>query len=131
MATSKVKLEFKFESVNDACMLLTVNGQSIVPDTLGLATVEFEQEFPGKVELTVSGKDMNHDTILDAEGQIIKDKHILLKSITVDRVLVPDHFVQSWPKTSERSTSYFGFNDSIVLNFEDSDSFYWLLKTKR
>lgn len=131
MATSKVKLEFKFESVNDAYMLLTVNGYPLLPESNGLATIELEQEFPGQIELTVSGKDMNHDTILDTEGQIVKDKHILLKSITVDRVLVPNHFVLSWPKTSERSTSYFGFNDSVCLNFEDSDSFYWLLKTKR
>jgi hypothetical protein len=131
MATSKVKLEFKFASVNNACMSLTVNGSPLVPGPDLLATVTIDQEFPGRIDLVVDGKDMNHDTILDAEGNIVQDKHILLTNVTVDRVLVPDHFIQSWPKTSNRSTSYFGFNDQISLNFDDSDSFYWLLKTKR
>ena len=131
MATSKVKLEFKFASVNNACMSLTVNGNPLVPGHNLLATVTIDQEFPGSIDLVVDGKDMNHDTILDAKGNIVQDKHILLTKVTVDRVLVPDHFIQSWPKTSNRSTSYFGFNDQISLNFDDLDSFYWLLKTKR
>jgi len=131
MATSKVKLEFKFESVNNACMLLTVNGSPLQPDVDGLATITIDQEFPGQIDLIASGKDMNHDTILDADGNITQDKHILLTGVTVDRVLIPDHFIKSWPKASDRSTSYFGFKDQISLNFDDLDSFYWLLKTKK
>jgi len=127
---SQVILDFKFTDINDEYMTLTIGGQPVEPGLDNRARVVVNIEFPTSIELVVGGKDMTRDTVLDSNGVIIRDKHILLERVTVDRMLVRDYFLKTWPQTPDRATNYFGFNGPVVLNFLERDSFVWLLKTK-
>jgi len=129
---STVEMEFEFVCVNDAYMNLSViyGNDAMIVTPATKQKVVFDIEFPAKIVLETSGKDMNIDTLLDINGNILADKHIRLSRVIVDRVLVPDAFLQKWPVIRGINTTYFGFNDQIVLDFSEKDSFFWLIKLK-
>lgn len=69
-----------------------------------------------------------NDSILDSEGNIEKDRAIILKSIEFDGITVPEvllyneKFYPDWPGQPEFVTNnlYFGFNGTYVYQFQNN-----------
>lgn len=128
---SQVQLCFKFGSVHDSYMTVTVNGVAAVPDHREQACIETSVTFPGELIIELSGKNNNTDTLVNDAGEIVQDKFVQLTQVRVDKMTVNDHFLQKWPVVNDSfNTTYFGFNGRAKLTFDAPSSFHWLLKIK-
>jgi len=127
---SLVKLQFKFVEINNEYMNLNIiyNDKTITVNPLQNQSVELQIKFPSEIILDISGKNMNHDTIIDKDGSIIKDKYIELTKVVIDNVAVPKLYLKKWPELNGNKNSYFGFNGQAKLKFLEKNSFAFLLK---
>lgn len=90
-------------------------------------TVKINASLPSDVMLLLSGKNSN-DTIVDSSGKILEDKHVKLVAVEIDRLAIGKNFLQSWPISNNTRTSYFGFNESVILEFHEPTAFHFSLK---
>jgi len=126
---SLIKLYFKFGGINNEYMNLNIiYRENIIP--VSTEPIQLLIEFPAKMILDISGKNMSSDTILDENGTIIKDKHIELTKVIIDNISVPDAYLKKWPTLHGNRSSYFGFNGVAELEFSEKNSFIFLLKTR-
>jgi hypothetical protein len=106
--------------------------QSLIRNADDTAVINTVVDFPGELLILLDGKNNNTDTLLNDSGEIVQDKFIQLTKIIVDKITVPDYFLQKWPVINDSiTTTYFGFNGAVKLQFDEPNSFYWLLKTKK
>ena len=126
---SKVKLEFEFVPLHNKVMTLSINNNVITPNDNNRQTTVVDITLPGAIVLEISGKDLNNDTVVDASGNIIADKHIKLIAAEIDGLQINPKFLLSWPQGNNIKTSYFGFNGNVILQFDDANSFYFSIKS--
>ena len=126
---SKVKLEFEFVPLHNKVMALSINNNVITPNDNNRQTTVVDITLPGAIVLEISGKDLNNDTVVDASGNIIADKHIKLIAAEIDGLQINPQFLLSWPQGNNIKTSYFGFNGNVILQFDDANSFYFSIKS--
>jgi len=134
---TKIVIDFIFSDIDNP-MQLFAQGCSIVPDKSGKAVFAADIELPSKIILEVSGKNKN-DTIVDAQGNILKDKCIIIENVHVDGISPHINFLKKWPrlmvggKGSNKIvySNYFGFNGIVELEFEGANVFQWLLRTNK
>lgn len=132
-----LKLEFIFNCLDNP-MKLIVDNTTISPDENGKATYIANITFPCKIIMHVNGK-TKYDTIQDNQGNIIKDKCIILNHVDVDGIKPDTNFLKKWPRISVNGagsnqivySNYFGFNGIVELEFEGKNLFQWLLRTNR
>lgn len=132
---SHVELSFKFSQVRGEYMTVRIVdavGEIIaVPDKLEQCTVSTVIDFPGQLIIYLDGKNNNTDTLVNEAGEITQDKFVQLTQVNVDRMVVPDNFLQKWPLVNDSfTTTHFGFNGTVKLQFNEPNSFYWLTKNK-
>jgi len=132
---SHVELSFKFNQVRGEYMTVRIVdavGEIIaLPDELEQCTVSTVIDFPGQLIIYLDGKNNNTDTLVNEAGEITQDKYVQLAQVKVDRMIVPDSFLQKWPLVNDSfTTTYFGFNGTVKLVFNEPNSFYWLTKNK-
>jgi len=128
---SQVQLYFQFGQLGGEYMNLRVNGIDVVPDLNDQAMIEVCVCFPSELVLELQGKNMNMDTIVDVNGNVIKDKFVQLLQVKIDRMNVSNHFLQKWPIINDSFVSnYFGFNGIVRLEFNAPTAFHWLLKNR-
>ena len=109
-----MKLEIKY---NDTVML-------IEPETERRVIIQVE--LPIVINFIVSDKDMDIDTAIDSNGNIICDKHIHLTEIVIDHYKVPSRILDEIVLlgTHNKSTgSYFGINGIATINFTENNAF--------
>jgi hypothetical protein len=136
---AQIELSFEISDVNDQCMRLTVlHDDGARHQFYDLAPGRFchswRQRFPGSVTIQVDGKGAN-DTLVDEQGQIIKDKFIQLIGLRVDGLGIDPnwlfhhiHLVRDDGKTV--TSSYWGFNGRVVIDFDSHNSWIWLARAK-
>jgi hypothetical protein len=129
--STQVELTFEFVPLNGAYMTLIVDRTLRVrPDSSGRATVTMNLELPGQIQLHLAGKN-SRDTVVSADGTIVADKCIKLTCVRVDRVRVNEVFLKTWPVINNTiRDTYFGFNGVVELNFDQENSFKWLLRSQ-
>jgi len=127
-----VKFDFEIGHYNGTMSLdIVVNGRNILhkgsfeSDRYSFAT---EVEWPCLVELQVSGKNQNQDTLVDESGQVVKDKYIKLLNLQVGGIESRLNNITLQTDTTELTNTYFGFNGTVPINFDGPDSFMWHLK---
>ena len=92
-------------------------------------------QFPAQIEITVSGKGSN-DTIVDSDGNILEDMYIKLINIQIDHLSCDPYYlnkniVLNTKDGQQHVLQYWGFNGKVVLDFSQSNSFYWHLEASR
>jgi hypothetical protein len=130
-----IEVEFEFGSVNNKLMQVQlINDQNVVPvnpqhvDNKYQAAAKINVKFPTTVKLEFAGKDPNIDTILDDKGNIVEDLYVKITAIKLDGFALRETFLnqrltihtldnQCW------TTNYIGFNGTITINFEKSNTF--------
>lgn len=133
--TAPLKLTFNVSAIDGKSMNITFNNQGVYEHFTNLAQGEFVYEteitFPAEFEITLSGKGPG-DTVIDSDGNIIKDKYIEILNIEVDRIPCVPHYVHQrvtleTEDGQEVTAAYWGFNGVVKLNFKEANSFFWAL----
>jgi len=82
-------------------------------------------DLPTQLKFKISGKDPNHDTRLDSEGQIIADKYIILKSLKIGFIEVNQNLLFS---ICSNKNTFWGKNELVTIDVLDVDFIRWHLK---
>jgi hypothetical protein len=134
---SRLKLSFEIGRLRDQSMGLEfINaGNTQRFDSLDDDTFVYETTitFPTSMTIRVFNKQRN-DTLVDEQGNIIKDKYIKLLDIQVDGVSCSPYYVSKYVilNTADGralTTNYWGFNGTVLLDFTEDNSFYWAVHT--
>ena len=132
-------LKFKFGKTNNDYMkmLATHNNieYKILPDIGDCSTFQFNLTLPDKLILTISNKSEN-DTIIDDNGTILEDRYIQLQEASIDGFDLNYNFLHKKIKlvtfeNNEIISSYFGFNGSVELIFDQPNVFQQIYSLNR
>ena len=96
-------------------------------------TVKHRMTLPCCMKILLSDKDLTVDTKIDSDGKIIADKFIKLEKILVDRIDPGIEYMKSIAlDTGENKLNvlYWGFNGTVELAFDATNSFIWHLSQK-
>jgi len=126
---AEIKLYVEASEINNDCM--KINNISLHP---GINILSYTTEFPSIFTLDISGKGVS-DTIIDDDGNIIKDKFISVSTLVVDNLRVSQHllskiFELTTPDNQRIVSHYWGFNGTVKLDMNASDALEWHLKTQ-
>ena len=129
----KIKIVFKYHSCNNKLMNVLVDNDPVNPSDENYAIFEKQLYLPTKLVIKTVGKDHNHDTKIDAAGNIYEDLAVQIESISLDSFELSEIYLHQRIKIltesgEEHTTSYFGFNGTIVLDFSESNVFLQVLK---
>lgn len=125
MNKTKVTIDLEFKGINGKHMDLLVNGEPVTPNNK--AQVETVCNLPSECILEFSGKDPR-DTKIDKDGNIVDDIFVLIKSVKIDGIRLPDTYVHQKIKIKtdsgeEIQTSHIGYNGRVVISLLESNSF--------
>lgn len=114
-------------------MNVLVDNDPVNPSDENYAIFEKQLYLPTKLVIKIVGKDHNHDTKIDAAGNIYEDLAVQIESISLDSFELSEIYLHQRIKIltesgEEHTTSYFGFNGTIVLDFSESNVFLQVLK---
>ena len=126
-----INFEFEFGMIDNRHMNMTIQNQDnlmhVVPHLNNKATASMEIALPTEIKMTFFGKNPE-DTCIDSQGNITQDMYVKILKIDFDGFDLNEIFLHQKIKLhtehgSEITTSYVGFNGSIVLNFPESNVF--------
>jgi hypothetical protein len=136
---AQIDLIFQACDIDGQCMSLHVihdDGTEKLFDDLspGQFQHNWTQRFPGQIQLRVDGKGPS-DTKINDQGQIVRDKYIQLIDLRVDGLSIdPDwlfHHIHLERDNNQRITSsYWGFNGRVIIEFDSDNSWIWLARAK-
>lgn len=109
----------------------------IHPTEPGLYQFEHDIILPEKIELIFQGKDMSKDTVCDARGNIMQDKCVIIKKITLDNFVVDQYYIQKHltlqiaDSDQSANSNYVGHNGRMILDLDRSNVFFLINQMKR
>jgi len=114
-------------------MTVLVDDILLKPSDDNYAIFEKEINLPTELVIKTAGKNHKYDTKIDAAGNIYEDLAVQIESISLDSFELSDVYLHQKIKIltesgDEYTTSYFGFNGTIMLNFSESNVFSQVLK---
>ena len=136
------KLDFEFGRIDNRHMHLSViHGDCsylIEPrfnDDIGYASLSLDIQLPTAIYFSVSNKGLD-DTIVDSDGNILKDCYIKLESLSLDtfvinRDVLGRRLVLNADNGQTVKSNYFGFNGVAVLDLNKLDVFSQVLTLNR
>jgi hypothetical protein len=130
-----VAIDFEFCGIDNRFMRLEIeyNNQRLVATPVldnqdhGTAVVELLIELPTTIQIKTSGKTQS-DTIIDADGNHLKDMCIKVKSVKLDRFELKDSFLYNKILLNTDcgqhiKSNYLGFNGNVVIDFKCNNVF--------
>lgn len=129
--TCALKIVFKYNRCNNKFMNVSVNDEEINPVN-DYATYEKTLCLPETITIKTSGKNPKYDTKVDSEGKISEDMSVQIESISLDSFELNELYLHQKIKILTDSgdvhtTSYFGFNGTVNLDFLESNVFAQVL----
>jgi len=127
-----IQITFKYYECNEKLLTVKVNDMFLNPID-NIAIWKDEIELPCTINIVTSGKNPKYDTKIDKEGNIFEDLAVQIESIYIDSFPLNDIYLHQKIKiiTDDghiHTTSYFGFNGVIKLEFLESNIFAQVLK---
>ena len=96
------------------------------------ARVSITVDLPCQVLLDFSGKDPNRDTVIDDDGAILEDKHVMIRNIWLDRFAIDALFLkklaQITTSNQQVNSNYVGHNGRIRLDMDQRNGFLQIQK---
>lgn len=133
---STMTLKFEVGRVDETSMGITVKStlHQGTYDNLGEDfSVTFPVEFPSQVIIETFGKGP-HDTKVDADGKVIADKYLKLTDILIDQLSVARYYCDQKVVidngNQKITTSYWGYNGTVIIELDEENGFRWLAKTQ-
>jgi len=135
MNSCKLEILFQFAEVRNSYMTVKVCDSEITPTDGDIYCYEQAITLPTTIELEFTGKDSACDTIVDEAGNIVKDKHVLIKEIRLDNMPVEPLYLERRLKLEHGDqinySNYIGFNGKMTIQFDKPDVFRQLMEWKR
>jgi hypothetical protein len=130
---------FEFGEVNNKYMTVFLEHNnkivSITPSDSSLVEFNKKIELPTQLHLKFKGKNNSNDTIIDDKGNIVKDKHVLIKQILLDNIAVEPLYLTRQLKLQHQNqivqSNYVGFNGTMSIDLARSNVFFQLMDWKR
>jgi len=128
----KLEIEFEFGSCNDKNFTVVVDDnksiKTITPTDNFYCT---DIELPAQVKLMFSGK-ADGDTLMDEDNNIVEDMYVKLAAIWLDKFPLHEKYlhqqIQIETTSGEKhTTSYVGFNGTIMLDYLEDNGFLQVL----
>lgn len=134
--TVDLKMLFEFGSVRGK----TVEVKIVINDRLIWTNNDFvhqhllesELSLPGTIRIKVSGKN-KFDTEIDSQNKITGDKYILIKSMSLNYISIPQWKIENrlWKFYDKNNnckiTNYFGQNGEGIFTIDNNDILeFWL-----
>jgi hypothetical protein len=135
MNSCKLQIVFKFFEVRNEYMTVKIHDSSITPTDGEVYCYEQMITLPTQLDLEFGGKDSNNDTIIDKDGNIIKDKYVLITEIRLDGMMIEPLYLQRRLKLEYNGqvnySNYIGLNGKMTIEFNKPDVFRQLMEWKR
>lgn len=127
-----IQITFKYYECNEKLLTVKVNDMFLNPID-NIAIWKDEIELPFTINIVTSGKNPKYDTKIDKAGNIFEDLAVQIESIYIDSFPLNDIYLHQKIKIitddgHEYTTSYFGFNGVVKLEFLESNVFAQVLK---
>jgi hypothetical protein len=108
-------------------MQLKVNGQDVCSNHVHLTL-----QLPSKLVFDISGKDYNHDTVVDKANQVVQDKYIKLLDLKIGKVPIQEvHLLKIIHYRTDKDTviptNYWGFNGKVIIDINQENFIKYLL----
>jgi hypothetical protein len=104
----------------------------IKPTTNDDISVCFDVKLPCTITVLLSEKNMSTDTVIDNAGNVIQDKFISFKKLSLARMPVPEHIFKNFCnyeiENQTLNTTYCGFPGKLTIKFDEEDPIVWHLK---
>lgn len=137
----KFTLDFEFGELSNGKVMTVEIGQNdhwqpISRDKNNRATVSVDVDLPSKVSLRFLGKNMNTDTKVDENNNIVEDLYVRINRVSVDGFDMDRAFMHQQIKLVREDgsivpTCYVGFNGCIDFNFEHDTVFKQVMGMRR
>lgn len=103
-----------------------------VPDKAGLSVVNLSIIMPAEIKIELSGKNMQTDTKVDADGRIVQDKYIKIVGMSLGRHPIPEHKIYEMCRfistnDDEVLGNFFGRPGVVYIVFDQPDPVRWHL----
>ena len=139
MNQCKLEIFFKFVDIDGQFMGVTVKhnnkGSTLLPTDTSVHCYSTEVDLPVQVDLTFFGKNQDKDTKIDDQGKIIQDKHVLIKEIRLDNIVVEPLYLKRRLKLEHPNganySNYIGFNGCMKIELDQPNVFLQVMKMKR
>jgi len=139
MSSPNFRIKIKFFPLSHGKITKSVltdqNGNKIdiVPDMLNIAEVVVPVTLPASVTIEFSGKDYNHDTVVDADNNILEDLHVEILEIGIDCFNMSPHYLQQKLTLNTVDgkvihSSYIGFNGQMVIDLPKTSVFQQIMQ---
>lgn len=96
------------------------------------AFVEFFVDLPCVITIKLSNKNLETDTLVDHNGQVIKDKFIKIDNMWLARRFIPEHVFSNMCEIQtvdkKFTSSYFGFPGTVNIHINEADPILWHFK---
>jgi hypothetical protein len=124
---NSVSIEVIGNGINGQGLDLTIKVNNEVIEEISSLTdqrlVTFYKSYPMLIELVVNGKQLT-DTQIDQDGNIIKDKHILVSKLLLAGVPVKKWLLEQYVVSCDnQNTNYLGFNGIAKIHLPKKDAF--------
>lgn len=139
MTSEESLIEFQFEFTDcNGRMQMTGDGKELIPDDYGHLTVCRRIKWPSTIEFMIYGKDIK-GTLLDQQGNIIRDRAIKLIQIKIDNLIPDINFLKRWPilfvggrqGNQVINSDYFGFNGLIKFDFFAKNAMHFMIRSNQ
>ena len=104
----------------------------VKPTTADDIDISFDVTLPCTITVLFSGKNMATDTVLDESGNVLRDKFIFFKHLSLARVPVPEHIFRNFcnyeTEDQTLNTTYYGFPGKMTFKFDENDPILWHFK---
>jgi hypothetical protein len=129
-----VTLGFQISVVNDESITMQIGERTYANLLDGQFKCEVEIIFPSDLHIQLSNRNEN-DTIVDNDGNIIKDKSIVLTDISIHGVCVDHNYLEQFIllTTTEHDTlhgNYWSRNGMVTIDFNTENEFLWFVCAK-
>ena len=139
MNRCKLEIFFKFFDIRGEYMGVEIQSgdvkSSMIPSDSSTHCFEQEISLPHKIVLTFFGKNQDRDTEIDDNGNVVRDKCVIIKDIRLDNIPVDPLYLKRLlcleHSSGVSNSNYIGFNGSMTLEFSRSNVFHQILEMKR
>lgn len=140
----QLELTFRFIE-NNGNIQLWNSGERCYADERDLYKHTQSLLLPSMLRFEMRGKDPHgKDTKVDANGNILWDRHIILEECRIDKTKANENFLKRWPRIHPSAnldnfvpsnqiifSNYFGFNGVIELDFDGNNLIEWYMRTHK
>ena len=118
--------------MNSRWFINGVLAHELTPTVAGSSEIDFVIDLPVEIKIEVWNKNLNNDTVVDSDGNILKDKFLRVDQVTLARLPIGSHLFAKMFKIHTHDkilySAYFGFPSTIKFVIEENNALTWHLK---